>query len=395
MRGAWTRIAAIAVGAIAAAGALGATSASAQGHAHHGKRVSGPRGCGRAAAAPTRGHSAGVIRSQAEHFAAEDGIPLAQAEHEMEIQVQAGPINEDLERELGQGYAGLYFDDKTGLFHIGIAPSTNRGVAETVVRNLGVLAYTSFDTVAHTWAEVEAAAHTLQQQLASLMRSGQHFQVGTDPSSNGVRIELADDVSAAQVAEVEAAVRSAAVATTIVRVPAAALHIVATAGVESVRPRPRCHSHVTARRRAHRSAKKKKPKTVPCVTPTRAIAFGYVHGNGVVVAAQQLEVLCGGRSFPVSSVFNATVGTSRAGSPPGVYCVAVTHQPISAFALTLLVTPVGLPASPAEGVPYALWAPGPDCASGQFEVRTYLLTATAGTLTLNPSDKVDFSFEVV
>jgi hypothetical protein len=65
---------------------------------------------------------------------------------------------------------------------------------------------------------------------------------------------------------------------------------------------------------------------------------------------------------------------------------------------TGLPWPQPTPPSTEAGIPYATWlkatvAP-PNCPMGQLEIRTFTYTVDAGTLTLNPSEFVSFSFAI-
>lgn len=164
------------------------------------------------------------ITVEAPVLAKQQQISTLQAEADLRIQSEAGNIAGELAKRLGQGYAGVWFDLKTGGFHVGVASGTNRAVASSVVAEAGVSEWTMFDPVRHTWAEVESAASSLASQLSPL-ESLQKAAVLTDPRVNGPVVELADDVSGPQRERVEKAAVATALPPKLVTIPAGRLKI--------------------------------------------------------------------------------------------------------------------------------------------------------------------------
>ena len=110
-------------------------------------------------------------------LAKQQGISLAFAERDLQLQQQAGDIVTELQRELGAGYAGVWFDLSAARFHIGIGPQTNKISAEAVTNRAGITASTSFDTV--TPVESAAAfAISVEKAGGSSKPEGQVILVG-------------------------------------------------------------------------------------------------------------------------------------------------------------------------------------------------------------------------
>lgn len=62
------------------------------------------------------------------------GISEKQALTNVELQARAGDIVGALEKSLGDGYAGVWFDDASGQFRIGVAPSTDEQASRRLRR---------------------------------------------------------------------------------------------------------------------------------------------------------------------------------------------------------------------------------------------------------------------
>jgi hypothetical protein len=95
-------------------------------------------------------------------LAQQQGISTELAERDLQLQQQAGNIVVDLQNKLGTNYAGVWFDPSAAQFHIDIAPQTDKASAEEVTDDDGITAATNFDTVSHTWAEIETTETTFE-----------------------------------------------------------------------------------------------------------------------------------------------------------------------------------------------------------------------------------------
>lgn len=122
-------------------------------------------------------------------------------------------------------------------------------------------------------------------------------------------------------------------------------------------------------------------------------ADGLVSGRAIPLAGA-------GTSGPPPYLHNVSVQAGVNGSPVGTYCLLLASGS-APFGTTVTVGQAELPLGsdpvvPGEVVlPYVTWMSGaPNCEGGQLEVRTFVYTVAAGTLTLSPSDYVSFSFVV-
>ncbi len=127
-------------------------------------------------------------------LAQQANISINQAEQDIEIQKAVGNIVPKLQSKLGANYAGLWFDPQTGRFHVGVLSSADQITAEAAMSDVGVLADTTFDAVHNSWQAVEELAKGWNEKLDVLKRN-QQAMVIPDPTTNGVTIELAANLS--------------------------------------------------------------------------------------------------------------------------------------------------------------------------------------------------------
>jgi hypothetical protein len=146
----------------------------------------------------------------------------------LQLQQQAGDIADELQNKLGKGYAGVWFDPSTGTFHIGIAPQTNSEVAKSITGEAGITPATDFESVKHTWAELETAQEEVSSQVAPLAKT-QDTQVATDPRTNSIRLEVASNLPSDTIQEIESSVVSTPVPTHVVLVSPERLRFTADA----------------------------------------------------------------------------------------------------------------------------------------------------------------------
>jgi hypothetical protein len=128
-------------------------------------------------------------------------------------------------------------------------------------------------------------------------------------------------------------------------------------------------------------------------------ANGTVRADGFV-AGRAIPVAGVGTSGPSPYLHNVSVQAGVSGSPVGTYCLLLSTGS-APFGTTVTVGQAELPMGsdpviPGEVVlPYVTWMSGaPNCEGGQLEVRTFVYTVAAGSLTLSPSEYVSFSFVV-
>jgi len=165
-----------------------------------------------------------LLQHNAAELAQQSGISVAQVEQDLVVQQRAGNIVKQLEGRLGSGYSGVWFDPATARFHVGLAPQTNAATAEAVMSDAGVMSNTALDPVKHTWAEVEAAQSSWSTQLQSLAHR-QQAEVIADPRINGIRIELASNLSATTVEQTRQSAAATGVTADVVPVAPSSLEI--------------------------------------------------------------------------------------------------------------------------------------------------------------------------
>jgi hypothetical protein len=124
-----------------------------------------------------------IPKSEIALVSSQQHISQIQAEDDLEIQSKAGNIAGELQEHLGSGFAGIWFDLHTGVFHIDLAPSTNKAIAEHLAVEAEISQAVTFDSVKHTWSEVEVAARDEQNHLESLA-TDQRAAVITSAQSN-------------------------------------------------------------------------------------------------------------------------------------------------------------------------------------------------------------------
>lgn len=83
-------------------------------------------------------------------------ITVGQAQVNLAAQAQAGDIVERAQRALGASYAGLWFDNQTGLFHLNRTPGTPAAAVQAVADAAGIDAVV--DVVPHRLSTLQAVA---------------------------------------------------------------------------------------------------------------------------------------------------------------------------------------------------------------------------------------------
>jgi hypothetical protein len=127
-------------------------------------------------------------------LAQEEDISTQQAESDLQLQQRAGNIAGTLESTLGANYSGVWFDLKTGQFHVGIGPNVDRASVEAVVQKTGVARQTEFESVPATTPEVEHAQEEIGTELTSLVHK-QQASVVYDFETHSVRIQVATNLA--------------------------------------------------------------------------------------------------------------------------------------------------------------------------------------------------------
>ncbi len=144
----------------------------------------------------------------------EAGISADQATRDLETQQTAGNIVPGLTKALGPNYGGVWFNDETNEFNVGITSSADMATAEAVMSKAGVLAETKIDLVPHSWESIEAAVSKWNETLESYVRAQQALAI-PNPRTDGVTIEMASTLAPNVVTQTITAAENASVATTV------------------------------------------------------------------------------------------------------------------------------------------------------------------------------------
>jgi hypothetical protein len=144
-----------------------------------------------------------LFAKEATGLAQEENIPLSQAERDLQVQQQGDNIGSELEKMLGDGYAGVWFDPKVGRFHVDLAPSTDKTAAEAVLSKAGVIGSSEFNQVHYTWDQLEASEKILNEKY-SLLAKNQQAAITPDPITNSVIVKLASNIPILTIERVKA-----------------------------------------------------------------------------------------------------------------------------------------------------------------------------------------------
>lgn len=161
-------------------------------------------------APPLQSGSAGDRDALAAALTRDLGISEAQALHNVDVQARARGIVRTLQTTLGDGFAGVWFDNASGRFRVGVAASTDQQAVTTALVKMGVAADAQLVPVRSTWKNLEAVEATRVQSLQPEIANRQAI-VGIDAPDNAVTVTLAPDVSATRRHQLEAESQAASV----------------------------------------------------------------------------------------------------------------------------------------------------------------------------------------
>lgn len=120
----------------------------------------------------------------------------------VDLQTRARGIVDKLQDALGPGFAGVWFDNPSSTFRVGVADEAFRERAQQTLIQLGVDGDSELVPVRSTWAELEAEAAEITQSTKGLKAA-----VGINAVENSVDVTVAASTAtkaAEVVAEVEA-----------------------------------------------------------------------------------------------------------------------------------------------------------------------------------------------
>jgi hypothetical protein len=155
-----------------------------------------------------------VQRFAAESVASREGISIEQALEGIEVQGKAKRLIEGVEETLGDASGGVWFDWTDGRCRltVGVTTRAERAKVENarrIVEEAGLQDRVTFVNVVWSTRQLEEAQERAEKLLETL--EGVPWSSGRDPSSNAIRIDVPDDLTAEQLTVVEAAIGAARV----------------------------------------------------------------------------------------------------------------------------------------------------------------------------------------
>lgn len=131
------------------------------------------------------------VAAQAASIAAADHLPVSQVRADIVTQANAGPITTLLQNALGSDYAGVWFEDATGSFHVNVLTGADQAAAQAVIATRGIDAQTQYDTVRYSWRQLPASQAYWDAKLADLTAAGK-ASPSIDPRSDAVVLILGE-----------------------------------------------------------------------------------------------------------------------------------------------------------------------------------------------------------
>lgn len=156
----------------------------------------------------TQPASANVRAFEVGEYQQDLGVSSATAKQRLEAERGGGDVVQGLEDELGNQYAGVWFDNQAGEFVVPVLSEADRGAVSTgpatsKIRRSGYRTATA----QYSWAELEAAQERLDNQLDGFLQKGL-VRTSLDPRTNAVVIDVAKDLSGKKRAELARLTRS-------------------------------------------------------------------------------------------------------------------------------------------------------------------------------------------
>ena len=136
------------------------------------------------------------------------GIPAAQSAQDMDVQARAPRIVNQLQQELGSGYAGVWFDMQKAKFMIDVAPSTDTSRVAQVESDLGITADSDQVPVKYTWDQLESV-EAQWQAVAAMLPASDVPIVGISAQDNAVVVSLGTNAPAADADTIAASIAAA------------------------------------------------------------------------------------------------------------------------------------------------------------------------------------------
>lgn len=170
-------------------------------------------------------------------------VTVAEAKENLAIQHQAARVDlvGQLEEELGENYASVWFDNDAGEFVVPVATasdsratSAGEGVVEEEFSSAALAGHYRTEVVKYSSEELERAQAELNADLAGFFREGA-VQTAIDPEADAVEVLVSAGLSATSLAEVEESTAGVGVRVVLARSEAAALGALPDGCVESTR----------------------------------------------------------------------------------------------------------------------------------------------------------------
>ncbi len=175
--------------------------------------------------------------AEAAAYANSYGVSLAVAQQRLSLENRAGPIVEQLRQALGWAYAGVWFDNSVGRYHVNVATlvplsaagnAANLLAAQQVVGNLQLSADTDIETVATSAEDIAVAQSVLDGSLSALEHNLE-LQTGPDVKADVLDLYVSTAASPADLARIDSAASATDVPTQIIMKPASYfVHFTAT-----------------------------------------------------------------------------------------------------------------------------------------------------------------------
>jgi len=148
--------------------------------------------------------AAAVQPFEVQGYSQDLGVSAAVAEQHLETQGRGttADIVGQLERRLGDRYAGVWFDNETGEFVVPLPPGVGQAGVDTLFTADGLAG--DFRTVParSSWRELEAAQERMSEALGKFLGAGL-VETSLDPRGNAVVIDRAEGTSEADRQRIE------------------------------------------------------------------------------------------------------------------------------------------------------------------------------------------------
>jgi hypothetical protein len=187
-----------------AAGAAVATLPSAAYASESDASAGGPPLKGFLAPAAMRSKSVSPLLIKEMSVITNEGIAPARAWQAIGVQgrVGAARLQARLEADMGETFAGVWFEPATAQLHVGVTSTEGRQKAVHTVAAAGLAGDITFTTVRSTWRQLLATQSQWNDRLAHLFALGA-VQTALEPQRNAVNITISSALSASTRARIE------------------------------------------------------------------------------------------------------------------------------------------------------------------------------------------------